>query len=75
MAEQEQKHRWAVSDYLYEVDKTLKFNSQAEGWGPLRQAIIFDYNTNQRNSIQHGIRIGPSLQQADIDPWLLETFT
>ena len=49
--EQEQKHWWAVSDYLYEVNKVLKFNSQAEGQGPLRQAIMFDYyNSNKSKS-------------------------
>ena len=32
------------------ANQTLLFNSQAEGLGPLRQAIIYDYNykTNEK---------------------------
>ena len=40
-------HRWAGSDYLFmSWTKALQFNRQAEGQGPLRQAIMYDYNTN-----------------------------
>ena len=45
-------------------------------WGrPLCLIIITATKASQRNSFQHGIRIGPSLQQVDRDPWLLEIFT
>ena len=59
---------------LYELNKGSLVYSQAEGQGPLRQATMYDYNNknnekaSQRNSFQHGVRIGFS---ATLQRWLL----
>ena len=77
MTEQEQKHRWKCQ--IISMRWTKHFNSQAEGWilwgRVLCLIIITATKASQKSSFQHGIRIGPSLQQADVDPWLLEIFT
>ena len=45
-----------------------QFNSQAEGQGPLKQAIMYDYNNESngkqvKKQFQHGVRISFSLHQ------------
>ena len=45
---------------LQEMNKGTLVYSQAEGQGPPRQALEYDYNhtkASQRNSFQHGVRI------------------
>ena len=37
-----------VKLFLYELNRVTLFYNQAEGQGPLRKAILFDYSTKSR---------------------------
>ena len=62
-------HKQAASDYFsVSWTKAPEFDSQAQGQGSLRQAIIYDYNnksnTNQvKETVPKRVRTGSSLQQ------------